>query len=197
MSKFQYTYSDPIPSTDACASGTPYGTYNSDNIFCSESVNVCKWVSRRLGHPVMQLEFNSGSVYAMFEESISEYSSFINNYNTKNWFWEQYGSQSTGSNFATASTDVNEVTHPRLGTTYMLSDQYGESIGVGGSVSIQSGSITLTGSQQVYDLQKIYSQSLASSGNENKRIVIQRVFNYGPAAITRFYDPLWDLMIKE
>ena len=47
--------------------------------------------SKRLGHPVLQLEIPSGSIYACFEESISEYSQHINNYNIKNWMWEQYG----------------------------------------------------------------------------------------------------------
>ena len=28
-------------------------------------------VARKLGHPVMQLEFNSGSMYACFEEAVS------------------------------------------------------------------------------------------------------------------------------
>ena len=39
----------------------------------------------------MQLEFNSGSIYACFEEAVSEYSQQINHYNTKNWMWEHYG----------------------------------------------------------------------------------------------------------
>ena len=75
--KFQYVYTDPTPERTACITGSvPYGTHNSDTEFCNDSVNVCKWVAKRLGHPVMQLEFNSGSIYAMFEESVSEYSSF-------------------------------------------------------------------------------------------------------------------------
>ena len=66
MSKFDYVYSDPTISTNASGS-TPYGTYDTDITFVSESVDVCKWTARRLGHPVMQLEFDSGSIYAMFE----------------------------------------------------------------------------------------------------------------------------------
>ena len=100
--KFDYTYVDPTltGSQWACATGSngstdfinvPYGTYCSgstgytDNTFATESVEVCKWTARRLGHPVMQIEINSGSIYAMFEEAVSEYSQHINNYNIKNW----------------------------------------------------------------------------------------------------------------
>ena len=101
MSKFKYLYTDPTianfsssAATKVAGTGigpTPYGIYDNDRSFVSESVDVCKWVARRLGHPVMQLEFNSGSIWACFEESISEYSLHINNYNVKNWLWESYG----------------------------------------------------------------------------------------------------------
>ena len=192
--KFQYVYTDPTPERTACITGSvPYGTHNSDTEFCNDSVNVCKWVAKRLGHPVMQLEFNSGSIYAMFEESVSEYSSFINNYNAKNWFWESYGSESTGSSFASASTDTTSVVHPRMGLSTTLSEQYGQAINVGGSVTLHSASITLTSSQQQYDLQSAFSASVATSTelseSTNKRITVHNVYNEGPAAITRFYDP--------
>ena len=85
MPKTDFIYADPT----ANASGsTPYGIYDDDSTFQEESKNLCKWVARRLGHPVMQLEFDSGSIYAMFEESVSEYSLHINNYNIKNWLWD-------------------------------------------------------------------------------------------------------------
>ena len=59
MPKADYIYEDPtIASFTASTKPTPYGTYDSDASFISESVSVCKFVSRRLGHPVMQLEIN-------------------------------------------------------------------------------------------------------------------------------------------
>jgi hypothetical protein len=63
MSKFSYLYADPTVPSQVVGS-TPYGTYDNDSSFVSESINVCKWSARRLGHPVMQLEFSSGSIYA-------------------------------------------------------------------------------------------------------------------------------------
>tara|TARA_Y100000593_G_scaffold92398_1_gene183909 strand:+ start:1851 stop:3041 length:1191 start_codon:yes stop_codon:yes gene_type:complete len=184
--KFQYTYSDPTISTNASGS-TPYGIYDSDSTFATESINVCKFVARRLGHPVMQLEFDSGSIYAMFEESVSEYSLHVNNYNIKNWMWNQYGSDAkiTGS----LGTGTLQTQHPNMGTSIVLSEQYGQAAVIGGNVNLYSGSITLSKDVQEYNLQEIYSSSLATAGSENKRISVQRVYNYGPSAITRFYDP--------
>ena len=192
MGKFQFTYSDPTILTSA-NNDTPYGIYDNDSSFVTESVDVCKWVAKRLGHPVMQLEFNSSSIYAMFEEATSEYSLHINNYNMKNWMWESYGSDNklSGSGYSNEAnnkmgTGSLSVTHPHMGTTFMLSDQYGEAIGVGGTTSMYTGSITITGSKQTYNLE---SEGNLKSSHSGERLEIQEVFNYGPSSVTRFYDP--------
>ena len=194
MSKFAYIYSDPTQPSQSIGA-TPYGIYDNDMTFISESLQVTKWVARRLGHPVMQLEFNSGSIYACFEESISEYSLHINNYNIKNWLWDSYGgdnklSGSQWGNSGTASSTMGtgsiNVSHGHMGTTFYLSNQYGEAVGVGGETTMYTGSIALTGSKQEYDLQ---TESLISGSHSGRRLEIQRVFNLPPASITRFYDP--------
>ena len=183
MSKFNYIYSDP---SSFSTGETPYGIYDDDSSFQDDIVKVTTWVAKRLGHPVMQLEFNSGSIYATFEEAISEYSTQINNYNMKNWLWEHYGStnRESGSTFSGAGT--HEPESPHMGTTFHLSEQYGEAVNVGGGLTLHSGSVTLADGVQVYDLE---NDSTISGSHTGKRLEIQRVFNYGPSAITRFYDP--------
>ncbi|MBC8427878.1 MAG: hypothetical protein H8D94_00240 [Candidatus Pelagibacter sp.] len=187
MSKFAYLYADPTQGLQVTGS-TPYGIYDSDKAFQSESLSVCKFVSRRLGHPVMQLEFDSGSIYAMFEEAVSEYSQYINNYNIKNWMWNSYASDTKTSITGSMGTGSVGVQHGNMGTAVFLSEQYGESVNVGGSTTLYSGSIVLTGSQQQYDLQTDPVFEHTGSSN-NKRLEIQRVFNYGPSAALKFYDP--------
>ena len=182
--KFQYVYQDPTFINQITGS-TPYGLYDADNTFVSESLQICKFVSRRLGHPVMQLEFGSGSIYSMFEEAVSEYSLLINQYNMKNWLWDQYGNDSRISGSMTTGS-LNPIT-PNMGTSVYLSETYGNAVGVGGHTNLFTGSITLVGDQQVYDLPN--DAALEVSNHENQTLEIQRVFNYGPAAITRFYDP--------
>ena len=195
MGKFQYTYSDPsVANFTESAQPTPYSTYDSDTSFISESVDVCRWTAKRLGHPVMQLEFNSGSIWAMFEEAVSEYSLHINNYNMRNWMWESYGSDAkiSGSGWSNdpskskMGTGSAAVTHPHMGTTFMLSDQYGEAIGIGGTTTMHTGSVTLSSSKQTYDLENDSNIPLSHVG---KRLEIQKVFNQGPSSVTRFYDP--------
>ena len=183
MGKFQYIYVDPTQTSQVTGS-TPHGIYDTDSSFQEDSLTVCKFVARRLGHPVMQLEFDSGSIYACFEEAISEYSQQINHYNTRNWLWEHYGSTNRVSGSAMSSTGSHEPESAHMGTSFILSEQYGEAVNIGGSLNLYSGSITLSQSQQVYDLST--DANLEQTGN---RLEIQRVFNQGPASTTRFYDP--------
>ena len=121
--KSNYIYTDPTG--DTLSSGeTPYGIYDNDDAFASESISVCKWVAKRLGHPVMQLEFDSGSIYAMFEESVSEYSQHINNYNIRNWMWNSYGGDTKTSESESMGTGSFEPVTPHMGSAYTLSDQH-------------------------------------------------------------------------
>ena len=185
MSKFLFLYSEPTGSGQVIGQ-TPHGIYDSDSEYQSDSLTVCKYVASKLGHPVMQLEFNSGSMYACFEEAVSEYSQQINHYNTKNWMWEHYGNTVTGSNFS--STGSHQAETPNGGMSlFTLAEQYGQAVNVGGNATMFTGSITLTGSQQVYDLPS--EANLESSLTGVNRIEVQRVFNNGPAAISKFYDP--------
>ena len=185
MSKFNYLYSDPVSGFDVNGE-TPHGIYDNDSEFQNDSLTVCKYVARKLGFPIMQLEFNSGSIYACFEEAVSEYSQHINHYNTKNWMWEHYGSTTRQSGSVLGDMGSHEPEAAHMGTTFLLSEQYGESVNVGGGVTMHTGSITITGSKQVYDLQ---SEANLTGSHDNKRLEIQRIFNYGRAAISKFYDP--------
>ena len=181
MPKLDYAYEDP--SGSFVEGQTPYGTYDSDSTFATDIQSVTKWCAKRLGYPVLQLEIPSGSVYACFEEAVNEYSQHINNYNIKNWMWEQYGEKSRISgSLGTGSADP--VT-PSLGPSVNLSDKYGQIVGLNENYELKKGFITISGSKQDYDLQNVWAE-VSESG---KRIEVHRVFNHQPAAVSRFYDP--------
>jgi hypothetical protein len=184
MSKFLFLYQDPSSALQVTGS-TPHGIYDSDSEFQNDSLTTCKYVAQKLGHPVMQLEFNSGSIYACFEEAVSEYSQQINHYNTKNWLWEHYGNTDTGSNFS--STGSHQAETSVGGLSFTLSEQYGQLVNVGGNTTMFTGSITLSSSKQVYDV--LNDAALESTPGDGDRLEVQRVFNQGPAAISKFYDP--------
>jgi len=77
-------------------------------------------------------------------------------------------------------------TRPVGGSAFYLSDTYGTFANVGGDTTLHSGSVSLTG-KQVYNLPT--EASFSGADHSSKTLEIQTVFNYGPSAITRFYDP--------
>ena len=158
---------------------TPWGFYDTDTEFTSSADKFADWCARRLGYPIMAVELQSGSFYACFEESVSEYSAQVNQFNIRENLLTLQG-QATGSD--------NNVTHkritPTLGRSIQLSKQYGTEAGVGGDVDIKKGSITIHSGSQEYDLNALYADV-----SESGAIEIKRVYYEGTPAMQRFFDP--------
>ena len=158
---------------------TPWGLYDDDSTFSSDIDKFADWCGRRLGHPIMSVELQSGSFYACFEESTSEYSAQVNQFNIKDNLLHLTG-QPTGSS--------NSVTHkrvtPTMGRTVFLSKQYATEAGVGGNVDIKKASITVSSGSQEYDLNALVADGLGSSSIE-----VKRVYYEGTPAMQRFFDP--------
>ena len=169
------------PGSSSFATGqTPFGLYDSDSTFSSEVDKFADWSSRRLGYPIMDVELQSGSFYACFEEAITEYSSQVNQFNIIDNLLQLRG-QSTGSNL------THENVTPTLGRTVAISKQYGTeaSLPVGGNVDLKKGSITVSSGSQEYDLNALYA-AVSESG---KAIEIRRVYHGATPAIQRYFDP--------
>ena len=165
------------------ASGqTPYGFYDSDTQFSGSSNNsvdkFADWAARRLGHPIMSVELQSGSFYACYEEAITEYSAQVNQFNIKDNLLHLTG-QATGSNI------THKRVTPTLGRCVFLSKQYGTEAGVGGDVPYYSGSISVISGSQTYDLNSLYAD-VSESG---AAIEIKRVYHEATPAMQRFFDP--------
>ena len=170
------------PVSSSFSSGhTPYGFYDSDTEFSgsgNHSVDrFADWAARRLGYPIMSVELQSGSFYACYEESVTEYSAQVNQFNIKDNLLHLTG-QATGSN----------VTHkrvtPTMGRSVFLSKQYGTEAGVGGNVDWKKGSVAVTSGSQEYDL-----NSLFVDGSESGSIEVKRVYYDATPAMQRFFDP--------
>ena len=50
---------------------TPFGFYDSDTEFQTDIIKVAKFCGQRLGYPLMDVELQSGSFFACFEEESS------------------------------------------------------------------------------------------------------------------------------
>ncbi len=169
-------------SSSFSAGETPYGFYDSDTEFSGSGVHsvdrFADWAAKRLGYPIVAVEMQEQQFYACYEESITEYSAQINQFNIKDNMLALQG-QSTGSNIT-----HTKVT-PTFGRTVQLAEQYGTEAGVGGTIDFKSGSIDIVSGSQTYDLTALWA-NVSESG---KAIEVRKVFYEGTPAITRYFDP--------
>lgn len=159
---------------------TPFGFYDNDYQFQQDADKVAKFCATRLGYPLVDIELQSGSFYAAFEEAITVYGNEIYNFKIRDNYLTLEG-------FNTGSTLNDKVINPNLGGIIRIAENYASEAGVGGFVDYHTGSIMLTASKQDYDLNEW--ASLSASLTPGDSIEIKRIFYQGTPAITRFFDP--------
>ena len=167
------------PGSGSAVSGnTPFGLYDSDTTFQSDAPKFATWAARRMGYPIMEIELQDLQFYTCFEESITEYSAQVNQFNIRENLLSLRG-QVTGSN----------VTHknvtPNLAGNIRIAEQYGTEAGVGGTVDFKSGSISVNSGSQVYDLNALW----ATPSESGQAIEIRKVFYEAAPAVQRYFDP--------
>ena len=165
-------------SGSAVSESTPFGFYDSDSEFQTEAPKFATWCAQRLGYPLMNVELQDIQFYACLEESVSEYSAQINQFNIKDNLLSLQG-QSTSSNL------THKRVTPNLGRSVFLSQAYGTEAGVGGLVEVKSGSVDIVSGSQTYDLNALWAD-VSESGNA---IELQRVFYEETPAVQRYFDP--------
>jgi hypothetical protein len=170
---------------------TPFGLYDSDTDFRLDAPKTATWVARRLGYPIVNIELDNQQIWACFEESVSEYSAQINQFNIRNNIDILRG-QPKGK---IANYSQTLIDGSYLPTAVRMSQQYGTLAGVGGNTAIKKAYVNLTSSVQVYDL--INNAYDATTGNSissslsgsASTIDVYKVYHEAVPAITRFFDP--------
>jgi len=167
------------PGSSSFAPGkTPFGFYDYDSDFMADADKVAKFCAQRLGYPIQNVELQDINFYTAFEEATTIYANELYAYKIRENYLSLEGADSR--------FPLNDkIIRPNLATIIQYSGQYGTEAGVGGDTSWYSGSITLTGSIQDYNLDTWASEN----GLEGENIEIRRVFYQAPPAIDRFYDP--------
>jgi hypothetical protein len=156
---------------------TPFGFYDSDSEFQTDADKVAKFCGTRLGFPLMDVELQSGSFYACFEEAVTTYGNEVFQYKIRENYMSLEGAE-TGSNLNTSLVD------PTLNRTIQIAKSYGTEADVGGNITQYTGSLILTGSVQNYDL-----DAWATSQGIEGGIEVRKVFYQAPPAILRYFDP--------
>jgi len=167
------------PGSSSFESGqTPFGIYDDDSIFSEDAPKVSLWCARRLGYPIIDVELIDEQFFACFEESVSEYSAQVNQFNIRNNLSIVAG-QSTSTNYTGQLVDGSFVP-----TIVRISDAYGTLAGVGGRTDIKRGAISASAFTQSYDL-----KTFADTHESGSRIEITKVYFEPKPALARFFDP--------
>ena len=157
---------------------TPFGLYDSDSDFQTEAPKVASWCAKRLGYPIMDVELQDTQFYACLEESISEYSAQVNQFNIRDNLLHLKG-QPSSSNF----------THKRVKSTLsevvFISEEYGQEVGVGGTVDVKRTAVSVNSGSQTYDLNTVISEA----SHSGEAIEVKSVFYEARPAVTRYFDP--------
>ena len=177
-------WSGSVSGSFISGSSTPFGIYDSDSEFVKDAPKTATWVAKRLGYPIINIELDNEQIFACFEESVSEYSAQVNQFNIRNNLDILKGA-ATGSNYSQKLVDGSSVP-----TIFRMAQSYGTLSGVGGNVDIKKAYIDITPGVQKYDLTTLSydaatSQSLSSSTQRD----VVKVFYEAVPAITRFFDP--------
>jgi hypothetical protein len=159
---------------------TPFGYFDFDFQFQIDAPKVADFCARRLGYPMMDVELQSGSFFACFEQATSEFGNIINEYNiVDNFINLQGGAYNSNTNLA--QTNIA----PNLGRVLQLSKEYGSEAGVGGRITWRTGSLSIYTGQQNYNINTLFRDVYFP----NEDIEIKRIFHDGPPAIVRYFDP--------
>ena len=180
-------------STTSSLGLTPFGIYDLDHDFYTDAPKTATWVARRLGYPIVDVELIDEQIYSCFEESVSEYSAQVNQFNLRNNLDILRG-QKKESFGGRANYSQTLVDGSYLPTTVRMSQQYGTLAGVGGNTSIKKAYIELTSGKQKYDLMANAidvetSSSFATLYTSGSTVDVTKVFYEATPAIARFFDP--------
>jgi hypothetical protein len=162
---------------------TPFGFYDTDSDFASDADKVAKFCAIRLGYPLMDVELQSGSFYAAFEEAVTVYGNEVYQWQIRENFGALYGTSLPSD--VTTLTDA--VVTPNLGSVIRMAHNYGNEAGSGGNINWYTGSLVTTELQQAYDLNAWAAASASLAFGDS--IEIKRVFHEAPPAIVRYFDP--------
>ena len=167
------------PGSGSAVSGTtPFGLYDTDSDFQTEAPQFATWCARRLGYPITAVELQDSQFYACLEESVSEYSAQVNQFNIRDNLLHLRG-QSTSSNF------THKRVKPTLSETIFISEEYGQEALVGGSVDIKRTAVSVNSGSQTYDLNAL----IADASQSGESIEVKRVHYESTPAVNRYFDP--------
>ena len=170
-----FSYSQSFGTTTVSGS-TPYGTFDSDSVFTVDCQKTAKWISRRLGYPIMNVELDDLHLYGAYEEAALKYNSIITSHQAANWFLDYIGERVSSSydNF------TGTISKADLSFIKRITEPFSLEAGVGGKAPLYSGSFGLAPNQQIYDLKQ-----WATTSESGYNIIVKDIYHAPTPAMIR------------
>ena len=171
------------PGTSTFVAGkTPFGYFDTDQLFKTDIDKFAKWAAMRLGYPIVDVELIDINFYAAYEESILHFGELLHSNQAKDILLDLKGSPIVGGiNLS------NVYVQPSLKGMFKLADQYGIAGPSGGKQNWYSGSINLSAGKQVYDLANSSDTDLEMGDVDSDKFTIKKIFHNRPPANKRMY----------
>jgi hypothetical protein len=166
--------------TFVSGASTPFGFYDNDIQFQTDSLRVSHFCATRLGYPSMDVEMSDQQFFTCFEEAVSTYGTEVYMNNIVNNFITLEAS-------STSSILNNQFVNPSMTNVINIAQDYGAEVGVGGTTEWYTGQMELNPGQQTYDLTEWANNSASLSLGDS--IEVKQVFYENIPAIMRYFDP--------
>ena len=148
---------------------TPFRLYQADQSFKQDAINISRWIVRKLGYPILDVQVTDQLVYTFIQQSLLQFSSIIN---------QQKASQSLLQFIGVSKDHLPQVVKTPILTNRNfianLSQQYADMVGVGQKVKLFRGGFRTQPGKTTYSLQEQWMGKPADLGN--KQIQIKRVY---------------------
>ena len=118
-----YSENKPIwpGSSSFTAGNTPFGFFDNDTMFQTQSDAFAKFAAQNVGYPIMDVELIDINFYTAFESAVIEYSNQVNQVNITNNLLSTLGIQ-TGSDFLVSESLSNTLVGSSLSYVTKLSN---------------------------------------------------------------------------
>ena len=161
---------------------TPFGYFDTDAQFILDIDKFAIWAGRRLGYPITDIELTDDNFYAAYEQSVADYSSYVNSFSARDNILSLSG-------LPTASLQLEEqYIEPTLQGVFKLSEAYATEIGIGGELKHYTGSINVVANQQVYELDG-GTVNLERGNFQTDSFTIRQIFINDASPMARYIDP--------
>lgn len=162
----------------AVSGSTPFGYFDDDPQFQNEAPKICDYIAKKLGYPAQEVELTNEQMYADIEMAMLQYSTILNEYKTKEDYFNLLGAP-------TGSSITDRIIYPNMSSIIRLADQYAVEANVNSDIEVYSGSIQISSGRQVYDLNQEYFSSEHSGEGD---FTIRKIFHHPVPPSSYFTD---------